>query len=147
LVTESGAGYDWVDNAHENRLTEWSNDPVSDPPPTAIYLRDEDTGAVWTPTPLPAGHDLPFLVRHGQGYTVFESGFGELRMVLTTLVAEEDPVHLWRLELRNTGRARRRLSVTAYVEWTLGVLRADASRHVVTEIDGETGALFARNTY
>ena len=54
LVTEAGLGYSWAGNSQLNRLTPWSNDPVSDPPGEAVYLRDEDTGAVWTPTPLAA---------------------------------------------------------------------------------------------
>ncbi|MGH2522653.1 MAG: glucoamylase family protein, partial [Anaerolineales bacterium] len=53
LVSESGLGYTWSENSQANRLTPWSNDPVSDPPGEAIYLRDDDTGEVWSPTPLP----------------------------------------------------------------------------------------------
>ena len=52
-VTESGGGYTWSQNSRENRLTPWSNDAVSDPPGEIIYLRDEETGETWTPTPLP----------------------------------------------------------------------------------------------
>ena len=44
LVTEAGLGYSWAGNSQMNRLTPWSNDPVSDPPGEAIYLRDEETG-------------------------------------------------------------------------------------------------------
>ena len=72
LVSESGSGYTWAVNSGENRLTPWSNDPVSDPSGEAVYLRDEETGEVWSPTPLPCGAQAPFLIRHGQGYTVFE---------------------------------------------------------------------------
>ncbi len=53
LVSEAGSGYTWAANSQANRLTPWSNDPVSDPPGEVVYLRDEDTGAVWSPTPLP----------------------------------------------------------------------------------------------
>ena len=40
-------------NSRENQLTPWSNDPVSDPPGEAIYLRDEETGELWSPTVAP----------------------------------------------------------------------------------------------
>ena len=66
------AGYTWSVNSRENRLTPWSNDAVSDPPGEAIYLRDEETGTVWTPTPLPIREAPPYVIRHGQGYTIFE---------------------------------------------------------------------------
>ena len=55
LVTESGGGFTWAGNSGEHRLTPWTNDPVSDPPGEALYVRDEETAAVWTPTPQPAG--------------------------------------------------------------------------------------------
>ena len=72
LVSEAGSGFTWAGNSQTNRLTPWSNDPVSDPPGEVVYLRDEETGEVWSPTPLPVPSGEPTLVRHGQGYTVFE---------------------------------------------------------------------------
>ena len=70
LVSESGSGYTWSENSQTNRLTPWSNDPVSDPPGEVVYLRDEDSGEIWCPTPLPIPSPEPTLVRHGQGYTI-----------------------------------------------------------------------------
>jgi cyclic beta-1,2-glucan synthetase len=72
LVTSNGLGCTWAYNSGENRLTPWRNDPVSDPPSEAIYLRDEDTGQLWSPTPLPTRADAPYLIRHGAGYSTFE---------------------------------------------------------------------------
>ncbi len=72
LVTEAGSSTTWAGNSGENRLTPWSNDPVSDPTGEALYLRDEETGEVWTPTPQPAGDGGRYRVRHGAGYTQFE---------------------------------------------------------------------------
>ncbi len=57
VVSESGAAYTWVENSHEFRLTPWSNDPVQDTPGEAFYLRDEQTGQFWSPTPLPRARD------------------------------------------------------------------------------------------
>ncbi len=71
-VSEVGAGSTWAENSSENRLTPWSNDPVSDPPGEALYLRDEETALIWSPTPEPAPAAAPYLVRHGAGYTIFE---------------------------------------------------------------------------
>src|SRR6266550_8041927 len=53
-VSESGAGYTWSINSHENQLTAWSNDPVTDPPGETIYVRDEESGELWGPTALPS---------------------------------------------------------------------------------------------
>ena len=48
VVSESGGAYTWSENAHEFRLTPWSNDPVSDASGEAFYLRDEETGHFWS---------------------------------------------------------------------------------------------------
>jgi len=42
------------ENAHEFRLTPWTNDPVSDLGGEAFYIRDEESGQFWSPTPLPS---------------------------------------------------------------------------------------------
>ncbi|MFN0120788.1 MAG: GH36-type glycosyl hydrolase domain-containing protein [Blastocatellia bacterium] len=146
-VTESGAGYTWSVNSRENRLTPWSNDAVSDPPGEIIYLRDEDTGSVWTPTPLPVRETEPYVIRHGQGYTIFEHTSHGLAQELMLFVPLDAPVKISVLRLRNTTDRRRRLSVTAYHELTLGVARAQSAPFIVTERDKASGATFARNTY
>ena len=62
-----------VENSRENQLTPWSNDPVTDPPGEVIYVRDEETGTLWTPTVLPIREEAwPYVARHGQGYSRFE---------------------------------------------------------------------------
>lgn len=146
-VTESGAGYTWSINSRENRLTPWSNDAVSDPPGEIIYLRDEDTGTMWTPTPLPVRETEPYVIRHGQGYTIFEHTSHGLAQELMMFVPREASVKISVLRLRNTTQRRRRLSVTAYHELVLGVTRAQSAPFIVTELDKDSGATFARNTY
>jgi len=147
MVTESGGGYTWSENSRENRLTPWSNDPVSDPAGEAVYLRDEETGEFWTIAPGPVHRPGRAVVRHGQGYTAFERRSQGLRQELTLFVPPDDPVKIFRLRVKNEGAARRRLSATAYFELALGVARETAAQHVVTEVDATTGALLARNNY
>jgi cyclic beta-1,2-glucan synthetase len=147
LVSESGSGYTWADNSQTNRLTPWSNDPVSDPPGEALYLRDETTGEVWSPTPSPAPYRSPYLVRHGQGYTVFEHNSHGLRHELILLVPPGDRVKLIALRLRNLARRPLRLSAAFFAEWVLGTVRDQAPTGVITEIDGDDGVLLARNPF
>ena len=124
LVSESGSGYTWAVNSRENQLTPWSNDPVSDPPGEALFLRDEETGEVWSPTPLPIRGDGSYVVRHGQGYSRFEHEHRGIATDLTVFVAREDPVKISRLSRREPVRRRANLTVTAYAEWVLGPQRA-----------------------
>ncbi len=146
-VTESGAGYTWSVNSRENRLTPWSNDAVSDPPGEIFYLRDEETGTVWTPTPLPVRETEPYVIRHGQGYTIFEHTSHGLAQELKLFVPLDATVKISVLRLRNTTQRRRRISVTAYHELVLGVTRAQSAPFIVTERDKASGATFARNNY
>ena len=72
MVSASGAAFTWAGNSRENRLTPFANDPISDPTGEAIFLRDEDDGAVWgaTPGPLPRRPTSGrWVVRHGAGVT------------------------------------------------------------------------------
>ncbi len=147
VVSESGLGYTWGDNAHLYRLTPWHNDPVNACGSEAIYLRDEDTGHFHSPTPLPCGGASPCVTRHGFGYSVFERAEDALATELTTFVARDAAVKFYCLKVTNASDRVRRLSVTAYVEWVLGALRAATAMHVSTEIDARTGALYARNPY
>ncbi len=147
LVTEGGLGYTWAGNSQMNRLTPWSNDPVSDPPGEVIYLRDEETGEFWTPTPLPLGPMGTVTVQHGQGYTRYAHVSRDLEQDLLVFVPAEDPVKLVRLTLRNDGDRPRRLSVTYYVEWVLGTVRENAPLQVVSERDVESDTVLARNAW
>jgi cyclic beta-1,2-glucan synthetase len=145
--TESGPGYTWSGNSHDNRLTPWNNDPVGDPPGEALFIRDERSGAFWSATPLPAGGGQPYVVRHGHGFTAYEHTRDDIASVLTVFVPREDPVKIFRLSLKNLSTARRRLSVTFYAEWVLGENRSRTSIHVVTGVEPETGAVIARNDF
>jgi cyclic beta-1,2-glucan synthetase len=146
-VTESGGGHTWSVNSRENRLTPWSNDAISDPPGEVIYLRDEETGAVWTPTPLPIRETSAYLIRHGQGYSAFEHTSNDIVQELLLFVPLDATVKIARLRLRNESNRRRRLSVTSYNELVLGVSREKSAPFVITERDPISGALFARNRY
>lgn len=147
LVSESGSGYTWSINARENRISPWSDDPVSDPPGEVLYLRDEDTGEFWTPTPLPIREPEDYLIRHGQGYTVFEHFSHDIDQELTVFVPVDSPVKIFSLRLRNASLRHRTLSATFYVEWVLGVNRERNRQFTVTDVDLESGIQIARNAY
>jgi cyclic beta-1,2-glucan synthetase len=147
-VSESGSGYSWSENSRENQLTPWSNDPVSDPPGEAIYIRDDDTGDLWGPTALPIRQDgSTYVARHGPGYSRFEHVHDGIGLELTQFVPLDAPVKLSLLTVENRSARSRRLSVTAYAEWVLGPVRAVAAPHIVTERESTTGALLAHNPW
>jgi len=147
LASEAGLGFTWAENSGENRLTPWSNDPLLDPPGEAVYLRDEETAEIWTPTPCPAGDGAACQVRHGAGYTEWRRNAQGLEQQLLVFVPPDEPVKLVRLRLHNPAPRARRVTATYYAEWLLGSLRSVATPHVTSEWHPSGPALLARSTW
>jgi len=146
-VTESGAGFTWAGNSFFYRLTPWHNDPVRDPSSDCIYIRDDSSGELWSPTPAPIREESLYRIRHGAGYSVFEHRHGDVESSLRIGIPESDAVKLSILTLKNLGATRRRLTITPYVEWVLGVQRDQTQHHVRTSFDLNAQAIFARNYF
>ena len=99
-VGTDGGGYTWSVNSRENQITPWSNDPVSDRPGEAFYLRDKDTGDLWAPTALPIRDPAAtYVARHGRGYSRFEHVAHEIASDLLQYVPVDDPIKISRLVL------------------------------------------------
>src|SRR5437764_2291216 len=151
LVSESGGECVWGRNSQNDRLTPWFNDPICDPPGTAIYIRDDEIGVGWSPRPKPIREKDAYRARHGQGYTTFEHNSHAIEQWLLTFVPVDDTggqaVRLQRLRLRNNSSRRRKLTVTAYATLVLGPDPEETGMHIVTKWDLQSQSLFARNSY
>ena len=120
---------------------------MSDSSGEAFYIRDEERGHFWSPTPLPSRGATPYVTRHGFGYSVFEHTERGIRSEMWVYVALDASVKFTVLKVRNESGRSRRLSTFGYAEWVLGDLRPKSTMHIVTEVDPNSGALFARNSY
>ena len=147
LITSSGGGYTWHINSRENKLTAWSNDPVSDPPAEMLYVRDEATGEYWSPLPAALRDDGDYWIHHGQGYSRFLHTCGGIEHDVLISIAPDDPVKFVRVRLRNKRPTARQLSLTYFAQWVLGVSRDQSQLHIQTAVDAASGALIARNRY
>jgi cellobiose phosphorylase len=147
IVSESGCANTFSENAHEFRLTPWSNDPVGDSNGEAFYLRDEDTGEFWSPTPWPSRGAGTYTCRHGFGYSEFTHDQGGIQTTLTVYVARGDAIKFALLKVRNASGRHRLLSATGYVEWVLGDQRIKNMAHVCTSIQANPAAVVAHNAY
>ncbi len=150
IVTASGAATTWSENSRENRLTSFANDPIVDPTAEALFIRDDDSGDAWSPTPGPMAR-VPtsgqFVIHHSAGVTRYVRATRGIRHELDVFVDVEDSVKFSRLTLTNNGDGTRRLSLFAYNDWVLGPPRESLSGQVVTTYDPNGGTIFARNTY
>ena len=143
-----GGGYTWTGNSRESQITAWVNDPVSNRPSEAIYVRDDQTGVLTGPCVAPLRHgEGTFRTRHGFGYTQFEAEDAGLRMEFLQFVPLNDALKIGRLRLTMDSATPRQLSVSFYAELVLGSVRAASAPYITTEIDSETGAMFARNRW
>ncbi len=147
LINESGGGYTWSQNSGENRLTPWTNDPVSDPSGETLYLRDELTGKIWSPTPYPSGESANYLIRHGQGYSIFQSHNQGFEQKLSVFVDPNSLVKIIKLTLTNKTEESRRITATYFAEWVLGPDRENTKLYILPTFDDHTGTLLARNSY
>lgn len=151
LVDDKGQGVAWNINSQMNRINPWHNDPVKYDSSSGVYVRDEETGAYWCAAAAPIREPEPYVVRHGQGYSRIEHNSHGIEHNLVVFVPTGEnggpPLRVQKLELRNSGSRKRRLSVTFYTEWTLGRDREETQMHVFTSWDPVSWALLARNSY
>jgi cellobiose phosphorylase len=147
VISEKGLAYTWAENAHEYRLTPWHNDPVTDSSGEAMYIRDEETGHFWSPTPLTNSESKLYLCRHGFGYSVFEHNEGGIISELWIYVATDASVKFSVLKVTNQSGRPCKLSATSYVEWVLGDMRHKNAMHVNTSIDYNSSVVYATNPY
>jgi cyclic beta-1,2-glucan synthetase len=145
LVSETGAGFTWHHNSRQHRLSPWSNDPLRDPHGEAFWVRDEATGACWSPLPGPLPGAGDYEMRHGFGYSVCRHDGAGIGHETTLFAARHDPVRAAVIRLTNRGTRPRELALLAYCRLDLGhALREDA-RGVLTARGADPDLLLARN--
>lgn len=148
IATAEGGGHTFSCNSQQDPLTPWPNDPVSDDPCEVLYLRDDDSGAVWTAAPRPiTGPATRRVTRHGRGFTSWSHTCDGLDIDLLQCVPVEGTVKLSRLRIHNRSGRPRNLSVTAYLQWALGPNGSTPGPYAITSHDADTGAVFAINRW
>ncbi|NTW72570.1 MAG: glycosyl transferase, partial [Eubacteriaceae bacterium] len=145
VASESGGGFTWSENSRENKLTPWSNDPVSDPPGEIFYLRDE-SAQIWSITPLPIREEEDYTIRHGFGYSEFKHTSHGLSQGLVQFVPVEGTVKLNIITLRNESSQDRNISIIYYMRPVLGVNTKETGMHLVSS-QSEKGKLIIQNPY
>jgi cyclic beta-1,2-glucan synthetase len=142
-ISEAGSGYTWAINSRLHQVTPWSNDAVEDPTHEHFQLQDLATGELLHLTPGSTRTTTRHRIRHGQGYSVFESTHGHLDMRCTFFVDAADPVKLVHVELRNASDQPRKLRALAMVEWQMGAALAE-SQTLMCSASNDAPAVFAQ---
>ena len=149
-VAVEGAGYTWSVNSRENQLTPWSNDPASDRP-GEVHLcagrghrRAVDADGLANRRRSAA--NTPRVTARDTAASSATRTASRLNCCSTSRLPT--PIKISRLKIRNASKRTRRLSITAYAEWVLGPSPRSASApYLISELDSETGAIFATNPW
>jgi cellobiose phosphorylase len=147
VIGETGPSYTWFENARQFRITPWYNDPVCGTSGEAFYIRDEQTGAFWSPTPGPARGTTTYVCRHGLGYSAFDHRQNDIISETLIYVPVDSPVKVTIIKIRNLSDRERRMSVTSFAECSVGEMQGRSSMHVVSRIDPQTNAVFLTNSF
>lgn len=149
-VSQTGSGFTWIDNSQLAVITRWQQEFNEDASGKFLYVRDADSGAVWSLSPAPtwAAFDQ-YECRHGLGYTTFKTAFAGIEAEWTLFCHPRLTAELWRVDLHNTTSRTRRLELSAFLEWCCGVSpsprREFHKLFIETRFDVEHRAIVARN--
>jgi cyclic beta-1,2-glucan synthetase len=147
MLTTAGAGYSrWRDIA----VTRWREDTTRDDWGSFIFLRDMQSGNVWSAGAQPVGSDSEHdEVVFGEDRAEFIRRDGMLTTTMDVVVSGEDDGEVRRVSLTNRGRRPREIELTSYAEVVLTTPDADnahpafAKMFIQTEHHAEFGALIA----
>ncbi len=120
-ISQAGGGFSWYEHSEFNRLTRWHQDLVQDNWGKYIYIKNNKTGEVWSPTFQPVKKELnKFECVHGFGYSKFNSVYKGVEISLTIFVPFDESIEIWDLKVNNKTIKEIDLSFYTYFEWCLG---------------------------
>ena len=121
LVSNTAGGYCFYRDARLRRVTRYRyNNVPTDAGGRYLYLRDDDSGDVWSPSWQPTRTDLDdYTCRHGLGYTVIASRRAGVAAETLYLVPLGETLEVWRTRLTNHRDTPVRLSLFSAVEFCL----------------------------
>jgi len=145
FITAAGTGQS---RRYGHVVNRWQGDPVEDAQGQFIYLRDLDTGTLWSAAMQPVkcgstsyqSSDLPGSFR-------ITSEANGIRSQLDIAVSPNDDLEVRRLQLTNLTKRPRRIEVTSFLEAVLTWQGADighpAFSKLFVQTSREGGTLFA----
>ena len=147
MLTTAGSGYSrWRDVA----VTRWREDATRDSWGNYLYLRDMQSGAVWSAGHQPTGAEADsYAVNYSEDRAEFSRRDGSITTRLTIVVSAEHDAEIRRVSLTNLGSHERQIELTSYSEIALAPQAADVAHpafqnlFVQTEYIPEIGALIA----
>ena len=147
MLTAAGSGscrwHDWA-------ITRWREDSTCDDWGSYVFLRDVESGNVWSAGFQPSGAEPDdYDVAFNEDRAEFTRRDGSLKTTMEVLVSAEDDAEVRRVSISNSGTRVREIEVTSYAELVLAPQAADVTHpafsklFVETEYRAELGAILA----
>ena len=129
LISQTGGGFSYYRDPKYYRIHRYEH-LSSDRPGRYLFLKDASLpegeriwSLNWQPLrrPLAKGKGKqPWECRHGLGYSAIRASHRGIEGEITYFVSLEEPVELWLVRLKNSGRSRRTLQVYPFVDLVAG---------------------------
>ncbi|MFZ0245515.1 MAG: glucoamylase family protein, partial [Candidatus Binatus sp.] len=147
MITAAGSGSSrW----HDMAVTRWHEDVTCDSWGTYVFIRDVNSGKVWSAGFQPAGVEADsYEVEFSEDRAEIVRRDGSTTTTLEVAVSPEDDAEVRRVSISNLGNRVREIELTSYAEIVLAPAASDTAHpafskmFVQTEFDAETGALLA----
>ena len=122
VFNHTAGGYIFYKSPEYHRITRFRPNGVpTDGPGHYVYIRDDDTGEFWSISWQPVGKPLnkaKYTCRHGFSYAKYSCEYNDIEAYQKLFMAEEDPVEIWDVIIKNAGAKPRNISVYSYAEFS-----------------------------
>jgi cyclic beta-1,2-glucan synthetase len=144
MLTAAGSGYSrWRDIA----VTRWKEDVTRDDTGSYIFLRDAQSGAVWSAAYQPSGVEPDtYQVTFAEDRAEFTRTDDVITTTLEIVVSPEDDTEVRRLSITNKGHRDRQIEVTSYSELALALPAVDAAHQAFSKLFVQTEYVAKLNT-
>ncbi len=153
LISNTAGGYSFYQDARLRRITRYRyNNVPLDVGGRYVYLRDDASGAYWSPTWQPTRDDLDaYTCRHGMGYTVIVSEKEGIEASVRYFVPPGETLEVWQVTLVNRRDAPAGLSLFSFVEFALWDAWDDQTNYQrnfnIAEVEVEDGLIVHKTEY
>lgn len=136
MITDRGTGYS---KDKMIAVTRWREDSTLDPYGMFFYLKNIETGAVWSSTYAPL-NVVPeaYKVSFTSDKALFQRKDGDIDTKTEVIVATGDNVEIRRITVKNNGEGPIILELTSYLEVVLTAQRTDVAHPAFSNLFIET---------
>ncbi len=120
IISNNAGGYSFEKSGANGRIIRYVFNQF-DQPGRYIYIRDNESQDFWSASWQPVGKDLESYkseCHHGTGYTNMLADYAGIHSEAMYYVPMNKTYEVWRLKVKNTTSATKKLSVFGYCEFT-----------------------------